>query len=255
MEAKTIEISPNVKIGDGNFCIIGGPCAIESQKQAFGIAKDIYKKIDIYRGGAYKPRTSPYSFQGLGKDGIDLLVGIKKKFNLPIITEIINPAHLDYYEHVDVIQVGSRNMQNFELLKELGTIRKPILLKRGFSNTLEELLLSAEYIVSGGNQNIILCERGIRTFEPATRNTLDLSAVPMLKIMAPFPIVVDPSHGTGDARLVEAMAKAATAAGADGIMIEVHNNPEKALCDKNQALTPVEFNDLIEKVNIIKKIL
>jgi 3-deoxy-7-phosphoheptulonate synthase len=207
----------------------------------------------MLRGGAFKPRTSPYDFQGLRADGLDLLVEAKKKTGMPIVTEIMNTNHLPLFENVDVIQVGARNMQNFELLKELGMTRKPILLKRGLANTLKELLMSAEYIMAGGNPNVILCERGIRTFETYTRNTLDLSAVPMLRELTHLPIVVDPSHASGIARLVEPMSMAAAAAGADGLMIEVHNDPVNALCDGAQSLTPEQFAVTAEKVRRIRE--
>lgn len=200
----------------------------------------------MLRGGAFKPRTSPYDFQGLRADGIELLLEAKKETGLPIVTEIMNAAHLPLFEDVDVIQVGARNMQNFELLKELGKTQKPILLKRGLANTLKEFLMSAEYIMAGGNENVILCERGIRTFETYTRNTLDLSAVPMLHELSHLPVIVDPSHATGMSRLVKPMTLAAIAAGANGIMIEVHNNPSKALCDGPQSLTPAQFADVME---------
>lgn len=220
------------KIGGGNFQIIAGPCSVESKEQVCEIAKDVKAAgAGLYRGGAFKPRTSPYSFQGMRESGINLLLEAKKESGMPIVTEVMDISHLPLFEDVDVIQVGARNMQNFELLKELGRLNKPVLLKRGLANTLEELLMSAEYILAGGNSRVILCERGIRTFEKATRNTLDLSAVPLLKTMSHLPVIVDPSHATGISDLVLPMALAATAAGADGLMIEVHNNPEKALCD------------------------
>ena len=201
------------------------------------------------RGGAFKPRTSPYSFQGLHEDGLKLLLEAKKATGLPVVTEIMSAAHLDLFEDVDVIQVGARNMQNFELLKVLGKIDKPILLKRGLANTLDELLMSAEYIMAGGNENVILCERGIRTFETATRNTLDISAIPMLRKKTHLPIIVDPSHAAGIRHMVEPLSMAAIAVGADGLMIEVHNNPSKALCDGPQSLTPQAFDDLMKKIN------
>ena len=201
---------------------------------------------NLVRGGAFKPRTSPYSFQGMRAEGIELLLEAKKETGLPIVTEIMSLAHLDLFNDVDVIQVGARNMQNFEMLKELGHCNKPILLKRGLANTMEELLMSAEYIMAGGNNNVILCERGIRTFEKYTRNTLDLSAVPVLKKVSHLPVVVDPSHATGYAWLVPTMAKAAVAAGADGLLLEVHNDPAKALCDGPQSLNCKEFDDLMK---------
>ena len=240
------------KIGGGNFQIIAGPCSVESREQVCQIAKDVKKSgARLYRGGAFKPRTSPYAFQGMRAEGINLLLKAKKESGLPIVTEVMDLSHLPLFEDVDVIQVGARNMQNFELLKELGHVNKPILLKRGLSSTLKELLMSAEYIMAGGNENIILCERGIRTFETATRNTLDLAAVPLLKTMTHLPIIVDPSHATGISSLVKPMAMAAAAAGADGLMIEVHNDPPHALCDGAQSLTPEEFDDVVKAVNAI----
>ena len=205
----------------------------------------------MLRGGAFKPRTSPYDFQGLKADGINMLLEAKAQTGMPLVSEIMNANHLPLFENIDVIQVGARNMQNFELLKELGKTRKPILLKRGLANTLKELLMSAEYIMAGGNENVILCERGIRTFETYTRNTLDLSAVPLLKELTHLPVIVDPSHATGIARLVLPMAMAAAAAGADGLMIEVHNDPSNALCDGAQSLTPDQFNVLASKVRAV----
>lgn len=240
------------KIGGGNFQIIAGPCSVESREQVCQIAKDVKKSgARLYRGGAFKPRTSPYAFQGMRAEGINLLLEAKKESGLPIVTEVMDLSHLPLFEDVDVIQVGARNMQNFELLKELGHVNKPILLKRGLSSTLKELLMSAEYIMAGGNENIILCERGIRTFETATRNTLDLAAVPLLKTVTHLPIIVDPSHATGISSLVKPMAMAAAAAGADGLMIEVHNDPPHALCDGAQSLTPEEFDDVVKAVNAI----
>lgn len=240
------------KIGGGNFQIIAGPCSVESREQVCQIAKDVKKSgARLYRGGAFKPRTSPYAFQGMRAEGINLLLEAKKESGRPIVTEVMDLSHLPLFEDVDVIQVGARNMQNFELLKELGHVNKPILLKRGLSSTLKELLMSAEYIMAGGNENIILCERGIRTFETATRNTLDLAAVPLLKTMTHLPIIVDPSHATGISSLVKPMAMAAAAAGADGLMIEVHNDPPHALCDGAQSLTPEEFDDVVKAVNAI----
>lgn len=246
----------NVKIGGGNFAAIAGPCSVESQEQIITIAKAVKKSgASILRGGAFKPRTSPYAFQGLQEEGISLLLEAKQATGLPIITEIMNINSLHLFQDVDIIQVGARNMQNFDLLRELGRSGKPILLKRGLANTLQELLMSAEYIMNEGNENIILCERGIRTFETATRNTLDLSAVPMLHQMSHLPVIVDPSHGTGSAALVPAMALAAVAARADGVMIEVHNDPANALCDGNQALTPAEFDSLNQKISKIREII
>ena len=234
-----------VKIGGGNYQIIAGPCSVETREQIISIAESVKASgAGMLRGGAFKPRTSPYSFQGLHEKGLELLLEAKKATGLPIVTEIMEAAHLPMFENVDVIQVGARNMQNFELLKELGQTRKTILLKRGLANTLEELLMSAEYIMAGGNNNVILCERGIRTFETYTRNTLDLSAVPVLRKLTHLPVVVDPSHGTGHAYLVRSMAMAATVAGADGLIIEVHNDPSHALCDGQQSLTPAQFDEL-----------
>lgn len=239
----------SAKIGGGNFQIIAGPCSVENRDQIISVAKAVKAGgAGMLRGGAFKPRTSPYAFQGLHEKGLELLSEAKKATGLPIVTEIMEAAHLPLFEDVDVIQVGARNMQNFELLKELGQTRKTILLKRGLANTLEELLMSAEYIMAGGNSNVILCERGIRTFETYTRNTLDLSAVPVLRRLTHLPVVVDPSHGTGHAYLVKSMAMAATVAGADGLIIEVHNDPPHALCDGKQSLTPEQFNELAEGI-------
>ena len=239
----------DVKIGGSQFQIIAGPCSVESEEQITAIAKEVKKSgANLLRGGAFKPRTSPYAFQGLHDEGLRLLLEAKKETGLPIVTEIMSPAHLNLFEDVDVIQVGARNMQNFELLKELGHCKKPILLKRGLANTLEELLMSAEYIMASGNPNVILCERGIRTFETATRNTLDISAVPMLKSRSHLPVIIDPSHACGIAWMVEPMAKAAAAVGADGLIIEVHNNPPKALCDGKQSITPDAFDKLVQTI-------
>lgn len=243
------------KIGGGNFQIIAGPCSVESREQVCQIAKDVKKSgAHLYRGGAFKPRTSPYAFQGMRAEGINLLLEAKKESGLPIVTEVMDLSHLPLFEEVDVIQVGARNMQNFELLKELGHTNKPILLKRGLSSTLKELLMSAEYIMAGGNENIILCERGIRTFETATRNTLDLAAVPLLKTMTHLPVIVDPSHATGISGLVKPMAMAAAAAGADGLMIEVHNDPECALCDGAQSLKPEKYAALLAQIGQIARV-
>ncbi len=235
----------NTKIGGGNFAMIAGPCSVESEAQIIEVAEAVKAAgANILRGGAFKPRTSPYAFQGMKNEGIRLLLEAKKVTGLPIITEIMNIRTLDLFNDVDIIQVGARNMQNFDLLQELGKTNKPILLKRGLANTLQELLMSAEYIMSEGNENIILCERGIRTYETYTRNTLDLSAVPVLHELTHLPVVVDPSHATGKAALVPSMAVAAAAAGTDGIMVEVHNNPACALCDGAQSLTPPQFAEL-----------
>ena len=243
-----------VKIGGGNFALIAGPCSVESEEQILGIAHAVKASgATLLRGGAFKPRTSPYDFQGLKAEGIDFLLEAKEATGMPIVTEIMNANHLSLFENVDVIQVGARNMQNFELLKELGKTNKTILLKRGLANTLKELLMSAEYIMAGGNENIILCERGIRTFETYTRNTLDLSAVPMLKELSHLPVVVDPSHASGISRLVKPMALAAAACGADGLMIEVHNDPKHALCDGAQSLTPEQFDDVAKAVFAVRK--
>jgi len=249
-----IEIG-NLKIGGPHFQIMAGPCSVESSEQILSIAHSVCASgASILRGGAFKPRTSPYDFQGLKADGIELLLEAKKQTGMPIVTEIMNANHLPMFEHVDIIQVGARNMQNFELLKALGTIRKPVLLKRGLANTLQELLMSAEYIMAGGNHNIILCERGIRTFETYTRNTLDLSAIPMLRELTHLPVVIDPSHACGIARLVQPMALAATAAGAHGLIIEVHNDPLHALCDGAQSLTPELFAEVAKRVRKIREV-
>ena len=244
----------DVKIGGGHFAMIAGPCSVETEDQIIGVAQAVKAAgAQILRGGAYKPRTSPYAFQGLKEEGLRLLIEAKKATGLPIITEIMNIRTLDLFEDVDIIQVGARNMQNFDLLQELGKTNKPILLKRGLANTLQELLMSAEYIMSEGNENIILCERGIRTYETYTRNTLDLSAVPVLHELSHLPVVVDPSHGTGKAKLVPSMALAAAAAGSDGIMVEVHNNPSCALCDGSQSLTPAQFAKLNERIERVRE--
>ncbi len=240
------------KIGGGSFLCIAGPCSVETEEQICGVAVEMAKAgAGMLRGGAFKPRTSPYSFQGLGAEGIRLLLEAKKASGLPIVTEIMDLSQLKYFDEVDVIQVGARNMQNFELLKEMGRVNKPILLKRGLSSTLEELLMSAEYIMAGGNERVILCERGIRTFETYTRNTLDVSAIPVLKSRTHLPVILDPSHGTGIAKFVKPMSLAAAAAGADGLIIEVHNDPAHALCDGPQSLTPEAFRDLKADVDRI----
>ena len=244
------------KIGGGHFQIIAGPCSVESREQIVSVAKSVKEAgATILRGGAFKPRTSPYDFQGLHGEGISLLLDAKRETGMPIITEIMNANDLPLFEDVDIIQVGARNMQNFDLLKELGKTHKVILLKRGLANTLKELLMSAEYIMAGGNETVILCERGIRTFEIYTRNTLDLSAVPLLHELTHLPVIIDPSHATGLSRLVEPMALAAAAAGADGLMIEVHNDPEHALCDGAQSLTPAQFAAVVQKVKKIREAL
>jgi 3-deoxy-7-phosphoheptulonate synthase len=244
----------DVKIGGGYFAMIAGPCSVESEEQIIEVANAVKASgANILRGGAFKPRTSPYAFQGLKNEGLRLLLEAKKATGLPIITEIMNIRALDLFNDVDIIQIGARNMQNFDLLQELGKTKKPILLKRGLANTLQELLMSAEYIMSEGNENIILCERGIRSFETYTRNTLDLSAVPVLHELSHLPVVVDPSHATGKARLVAPMANAAAACGADGLMIEVHNNPACALCDGAQSLTPDQFDQVSRSVLAIRE--
>ena len=244
----------NVKIGGGHFAMIAGPCSVESEQQIIEVATAVKASgADILRGGAFKPRTSPYAFQGMKDKGIELLLKAKEATGLPLITEIMNISTLDLFENIDIIQVGARNMQNFDLLKELGKTSKPILLKRGLANTLQELLMSAEYIMSEGNENVILCERGIRTFETATRNTLDLAAVAVLHEMTHLPVIVDPSHATGKVKLVPPMAAAAAACGADGIMVEVHNNPACALCDGAQSLTPAQFDELNKRVMKIRE--
>ncbi|MGN0659195.1 MAG: 3-deoxy-7-phosphoheptulonate synthase [Emergencia sp.] len=254
--ADTVVDVLGAKCGGGNFAVIAGPCSVENPEQIREVAEGVKAAgATMLRGGAFKPRTSPYDFQGMKAEGIELLLEAKKQTGLPIVTEIMNANHLPLFEDVDVIQVGARNMQNFELLKELGRTKKTILLKRGLANTLKELLMSAEYIMAGGNENIILCERGIRTFETYTRNTLDLSAVPVLHNLTHLPVVIDPSHATGHANLVEPMAMAATAAGADGLMIEVHNNPSKALCDGAQSLTPAQFAEVMNKVRKIREVI
>ena len=246
----------NVKIGGGYFAVIAGPCSVESQDQINQVAQAVKESgAHILRGGAFKPRTSPYAFQGLKDEGIRMLLEAKKATGLPIITEIMNTRSLELFEDVDIIQVGARNMQNFDLLQELGKTKKPILLKRGLANTLQELLMSAEYIMSEGNENIILCERGIRTYETYTRNTLDLSAIPILHELTHLPVIVDPSHATGRSTLVPSMALAATAAGADGIMVEVHNDPAHALCDGAQSITPEQFHDLNRSIMKIREVI
>ena len=236
----------DVKVGGGNFCMIAGPCSVESEEQIVAVAKAVKASgANMLRGGAFKPRTSPYDFQGLKAEGIELLKIARQETGLPIVTEIMNTEHLPLFENVDLIQVGARNMQNFELLKAVGRQKKPVLLKRGLANTLEEFVMSAEYIMAEGNENVILCERGIRTFETSMRNTLDLAGVVMLHKMTHLPIIVDPSHACGHAWMVPQLAKAAVAAGADGLMIEVHNDPAKAKCDGAQSLTPDQFDELM----------
>ena len=247
----------NTSVGGDIFAVMAGPCSVESKEQVIEIAKAVKAAgATMLRGGAFKPRTSPYDFQGLKAEGIEYLLAAKKETGLPIVTEIMSASHLDLFSDVDVIQVGARNMQNFELLKELGRCNKPILLKRGLSSTIKEWLMSAEYIMAGGNENIILCERGIRSFDSQyTRNVLDLAAVPVLKELTHLPVIVDPSHATGSSRLVKPMALAAVAAGAHGLMIEVHNNPKAALCDGAQSLTPEQFTGVMSAVTHCREIL
>lgn len=242
------------KIGDGSLSLIAGPCSVESERQIVEIAKSVKDSgAQFLRGGAFKPRTSPYAFQGLKAEGLELLREARKVTGLPIVTEIMRVSHIPLFEDVDIIQVGARNMQNFELLKELGRLDKPILLKRGLSSTIEELLMSEEYIMAGGNEKVILCERGIRTYETYTRNTLDISAVPILKKLSHLPVIVDPSHASGISWLVEPLALAAVAAGADGLIIEVHNDPQHALSDGAQSLTPEQFDQVAKHVNAAAK--
>ena len=249
-----VRVTDRVAFGGGNFQLIAGPCSVETEDQVETIARAVKASgAGMLRGGAFKPRTSPYDFQGLHGEGIRILLEVKKRTGMPIITEIMDIGHLPLFEEVDVIQVGARNMQNFELLKELGRIDKPVLLKRGLANNIKELLMSAEYIMAGGNEQIILCERGVRTFETYTRNTLDLSAVAVLHELSHLPVVVDPSHATGAARYVKPMAMAAAACGADGLMIEVHNDPAHALCDGPQSLTPEQFDDVAKAVRKVRE--
>ena len=238
-----------VSVGGGHFAVIAGPCSVESESQIETVAASVQAAgARLLRGGAFKPRTSPYSFQGMRAEGLELLRHARAKTGMPIVTEIMNTEHLPLFADVDLIQVGARNMQNFELLKAVGQSGRPVLLKRGLSATLEELVMSAEYIMAEGNDQVILCERGIRTFEPSMRNTLDISAVPMLKKMTHLPVVIDPSHAAGIAWMVEPLAAAAVAAGADGLMVEVHNDPARALCDGAQSLTPAQFSALMDKL-------
>ena len=252
-EDTVVEVG-NVKIGGGHFCTIAGPCSVESEEQIVTIAREVKRAgADLLRGGAFKPRTSPYAFQGLKAEGLELLKIARQETGLPIVSEIMGVNALDLFEDVDVIQVGARNMQNFDLLTELGKLDKPVLLKRGLASTLKELLMSAEYIMAGGNARVILCERGIRTFETDTRN--DLSAVPMLHELSHLPVIVDPSHATGIAALVPPMSLAAAACGADGILVEVHNDPSHALCDGVQALTPPQFAALAEKLRRVREVI
>jgi 3-deoxy-7-phosphoheptulonate synthase len=250
-QESTIVPIGSTSVGEGTFTVIAGPCSVEGEPQITRIAASVKKSgARILRGGAFKPRTSPYSFQGMQADGIELLLLAKKITGLPIVSEIMNQTQIPYFENVDVIQIGARNMQNFDLLKEVGKLNKPVLLKRGFSNTIEEFLMSAEYIYAEGNSQIILCERGIRTFETMTRNTLDLSAVVLLKQKSHLPVIVDPSHACGIASLVSPLAKASLAVGADGLMVEVHNDPDSALCDGAQSLDLNQFASLMEQIKI-----
>lgn len=253
-EDTVVELKNGVKIGGGSFTYMAGPCSVESEEQIIGIARRVKAAgAQMLRGGAFKPRTSPYSFQGMGADGIKLLLEAKKETGLPIVTELMDIGHLDLFADIDLIQIGARNMQNFELLKELGHCGKPILLKRGLANTIQEWLMSAEYIMAGGNHEIVLCERGIRTYETFTRNTLDLSAVEAVHEMSHLPVIVDPSHATGKAKMVLPMAMGAAAVGADGLMVEVHNDPAHAKCDGAQSITPDQFDVLAEKVGRIRE--
>ena len=255
-EDSIVDVS-GVKVGGGHLALIAGPCSVESVDQVLEIAKAAKASgANLLRGGAFKPRTSPYSFQGLGLEGLDILCEAKAATGLPIVTELMSPQYLDVFnEKVDLIQIGARNMQNFDLLKQLGQLDRPILLKRGLNATYEEWIMSAEYIMAAGNENVILCERGIRTFETYTRNTLDLQSIPVLRRLTHLPVVVDPSHAGGKWWLVEPMAKAAIAAGADGLMVEVHNDPECALCDGAQSLKPAKYDTLIKEVSQIAKVI
>ena len=255
-EDSIVDVS-GVKVGGGHLALIAGPCSVESVDQVLEIAKAAKASgANLLRGGAFKPRTSPYSFQGLGLEGLDILCEAKAATGLPIVTEQMSPQYLDVFnEKVDLIQIGARNMQNFDLLKQLGQLDRPILLKRGLNATYEEWIMSAEYIMAAGNENVILCERGIRTFETYTRNTLDLQSIPVLRRLTHLPVVVDPSHAGGKWWLVEPMAKAAIAAGADGLMVEVHNDPECALCDGAQSLKPAKYDTLIKEVSQIAKVI
>ncbi len=252
-EADSIVNVESASFGGNKLSIIAGPCSVESEEQIISIAKDVKKSgATCLRGGAFKPRTSPYAFQGLEMDGLELLKLAKKETGLPIVTELMSIDLLDtFVENVDIIQIGARNMHNFSLLKELGKTNKTILLKRGLCATIEEFLMSAEYIMAGGNENVILCERGIRTYETYTRNTLDLSAIPAIKKLSHLPIIVDPSHATGRNFMIEPLSKAAVAVGADGLIIEVHNDPENALCDGPQSITPVQFDKLVKDLRLI----
>lgn len=254
-EDSVIDVS-GVKVGGDHLALIAGPCSVESYEQVLEIAKAAKASgANMLRGGAFKPRTSPYSFQGLGLEGLDILCAVKEEVGLPIVTELMSTDYLDIFnEKVDLIQIGARNMQNFDLLKQLGKLDRPILLKRGLNATYEEWIMSAEYIMAAGNENVILCERGIRTFETFTRNTLDLQSIPVLNRKTHLPIIIDPSHAGGKWWLVEPMAKAAVAAGADGLMIEVHNDPECALCDGAQSLKPEKYDKLLKQISQIAKV-
>ena len=255
-EESVVDVS-GVKVGGGSLAMIAGPCSVESTEQVLEIALAAKASgANLLRGGAFKPRTSPYSFQGLGLEGLDILCEVKKETGMPIVTELMSPDHLDLFnEKVDLIQIGARNMQNFDLLKQLGQLDRPILLKRGLNATYEEWIMSAEYIMASGNENVILCERGIRTFESYTRNTLDLQSIPVLRKLTHLPVIVDPSHAGGKWWLVDAMSRAAIAAGADGLMVEVHTNPECALCDGAQSLKPEKYDELFQDVAQIAKVL
>ncbi len=250
-EDTIVDVS-GVKIGGDNFAVIAGPCSVETEKQIVEIAQSVKQSgAKLLRGGAFKPRTSPYSFQGLRETGLELLLKAKEETGLPIVTEIMSVRHIDLFKDVDLIQIGARDMQNYELLKEVGKTGKPVLLKRGFCNTIEEWLMSAEYIMSEGSKDVVLCERGIRTFEPYTRNTLDLSAIPVLKELTHLPVIVDPSHASGLSRLVKPLSLASVGASADGLMIEVHNDPPHALCDGAQSVRPEQFDDITHCVNVM----
>lgn len=251
-----ITLDNGVKIGGENFLVMAGPCSVESEEQIMEIAKSVKKSgANVLRGGAFKPRTSPYSFQGMGVEGLKLLEIAKKETGLAIVSEIMEASQLKYFENVDILQVGTRNMQNFELLKELGKIDKPVLLKRGLSATYQELLMSAEYILAGGNKKVILCERGIRTFETGTRNTLDITAIPYLKMKSHLPVIADPSHAAGLSQYVESLSMASTVSGANGLIIEVHNDPKNALSDGAQSITPIQFDLLMKKIVKLRKVI
>ncbi|MDR2921923.1 MAG: 3-deoxy-7-phosphoheptulonate synthase [Treponema sp.] len=248
-EDNTVINTGGASIGEGFFTVMAGPCSVESTEQILEIARGVKKSgAKILRGGAFKPRTSPYAFQGRQAEGLEMLLAAKRETGLPLVSEMMNQTQIELFEDIDIVQIGARNMQNFDLLKEVGKLKKPVLLKRGLANTIEELLMSAEYIVSSGNEQVILCERGIRTFETMTRNTLDLAAVALLKQKSHLPVIVDPSHASGIRSLVPPLAKAAMAAGADGLMIEAHNNPAKALCDGAQSLDLEQFDSLMNEL-------